>query len=61
MFPILAEDVGEIEGSVVILSVIVSHNYVDDKVNTKITSIVAHGCSRGGPFQQSTNIRCAES
>ena len=36
VFPILAEDVGKIEGSGVILAGKVVHKYVDEKLNTTI-------------------------
>ena len=46
---------GKIEGVGVIPVVIVVHNYVGKKLNTKIKRIVTHDCIKEGPFQQSIN------
>ena len=60
MLPILAEDLGKIEGAGVKPAGILFHNYVDEKGNTNTKRIVTHGCIWGGPFHQYTNIRCVE-
>ena len=58
MLPILAEDVGKIEGSRVVSAGIVVQNYFDEKVNTNIKTRVTHYCSIEYPYQQSTNSSC---
>ena len=60
MLPILAEDVGKIEGFGVIPVGIIVHNYVDKKGNTKVKRRVTHYCIIEGPSQQSIDIRCVE-